>query len=287
MCASSLLASTYGDANVMNTQQQHGASPHSSSRSGPSKQSGQATAILDQQHAVLVHQRGGGILAAQHRQQLQLPARPPRGDSVEADPLPANPHTELRRHLFAAHQLTNIQWVDQLFSLLPLAAHKLSELLAEMLCLCRWGQEKNTFFNCLFLNKLLRELRILLSEANMADKQALGARGDLFTAHNSKQAHDIEAMVATVSLLEQEGEETTVAAVSPGASRDQGSGRSGQQGGSWRKKKKPRHGGSGQQVAHMVSHVEQARLETGWCFSHFCYGAKGRTCRAPCTWLGN
>jgi hypothetical protein len=156
-----------------------------------------------------------------------------------------------------------------------------------MLCLHRWGQEKNTFLNCLFLNKLPRELRILLSEANMVDKQALGARGDLFTAHNSKQTHEVEAMVATVSLLEQEGEETTVAAVSPGASSDQGSGRSGQQCGSWRKKKKPRHGGSGQQVAHMESHVDQARLETGWCFSQFCYGPKGRTCRAPCTWSGN
>jgi hypothetical protein len=85
MCASSLLASTYGDADLMNTQQQHGASPHSSSRGGLSKQSSQATAILDNQPAVLVHQRGGGILAAQHRQQgeqvLQLTARPPRGNS--------------------------------------------------------------------------------------------------------------------------------------------------------------------------------------------------------------
>ena len=34
-----------------------------------------------------------------------------------------------------------------------------------------------------------RELRILLSEADMADKQALGARANLFAAHNSKQAH--------------------------------------------------------------------------------------------------
>jgi hypothetical protein len=32
----------------------------------------------------------------------------------------------------------------------------------------------------LFLNKLSREIRILLSEADMADKQVLGARADLF-----------------------------------------------------------------------------------------------------------
>jgi hypothetical protein len=61
MCASSLLASTYGDANMMNTQQQHGESPHSSSRGGPSKQSCQATTILDHQHPVLVHHVEGAF----------------------------------------------------------------------------------------------------------------------------------------------------------------------------------------------------------------------------------
>jgi hypothetical protein len=69
--------------------------------------------------------------------------------------------------------------VEQLFNLPPLAAQKPSE----MLRLCPRGQENNAFFNCLFLNKLPRELRILLSEAEMADKQALGARADLFAAH--------------------------------------------------------------------------------------------------------
>jgi hypothetical protein len=99
-------------------------------------------------------------------------------DLVEADPLPANPYTELRRRLLAAHQLTDIQRVEQLFNLPPLGAQKPSELLTEMLRLCPRGQENNAFFNCLFLNKLPRELRILLSEAEMVDKQALGARAD-------------------------------------------------------------------------------------------------------------
>ncbi len=40
-------------------------------------------------------------------------------DLVEADPLPANPYTELRRRLLAAHQLTDIQRVEQLFNLPP------------------------------------------------------------------------------------------------------------------------------------------------------------------------
>ncbi len=61
------------------------------------------------------------------------------------------------------------------------------------------------------------------------------------------------AVVAAVSLLESEGEDTTVAAVCPGASSGQHGGR--QRGGSWRGKKKPGHGGSVQQVSHTVLHT--------------------------------
>jgi hypothetical protein len=142
-------------------------------------------------------------------------------DLVEADPLPANQYTELHRCLLAAHQLTNIQRVEQLFNLLPLSSQKPSELLR----LCPRGQKNNAFFNCLFLNKVPRELRILLSEADMADKQVLGVRADLLAAHNSKQAHDLVAAVADLSL--QEEDQTTVAAVCSGASSGQRGGGSG------------------------------------------------------------
>jgi hypothetical protein len=141
----------------------------------------------------------------------------------------------------------------------------------------------------LFLNKLPRELRILLSEAEMADKQALGARADLFAAHNSKQAHDVVATVAAVSFPEQEGEETTVAAIRPGAGSGQRGGGGGQRGGGWKGKKKQGRGGggSGQQVSHTLTHADQARVGSGLCFSHFCYGAKAKRCDAPCNWSRN
>jgi hypothetical protein len=159
-----------------------------------------------------------------------------------------------------------------------------------MLRLCPRGQENNTFFNCLFLNKLPRELRILLLEGEMADKQALGARADLFAAHNSKQAHDVVAAVAAVSSPDQEGEETTVAAIRPGAGIGQRGGGGGQWGGGWRGKKKRGRGGGGgggQQVSHTLSHAEQARIGSGLCFSHFCYGSKAKQFEAPCTRSGN
>ena len=131
----------------------------------------------------------------------------------------------------------------------------------------------------------------------MADKQALGARADLFAAHNSKQAHDVVAAVAAVSLSDQEGEETTVAAVCPGVGGGQRGGGGGQRGGSgqrgggWKAKKKQGRGGgaggSGQQASHTLTHAEQARVGSGLCFSHFCFGAKASKCVAPCSWSGN
>jgi hypothetical protein len=99
--------------------------------------------------------------------------------------------------------------------------------------------------NCLFLNKLPRELCILLSEKYMADKQAFGARVDLLAAHNSKHGHDMVVAVAAAPLLESEGEDTTVATVRPGAGSGQCRDGGRQHGGSWRGKKKPERGGGG------------------------------------------
>jgi hypothetical protein len=166
---------------------QHGESRATRGRSAGGEQSGQATAVLDRESAGLVYQRGGGVSAAQHCRQgepvLQLSSRPagevdsePHRRPGGGGPAPANPYTELRCRLLATHQLTDIQRVEQLFNLPPLRAQKPSKLLAEMLRLCPRGQKNNAFFNCLFLNKLPRELRILLSEAEMADKLTMGRR---------------------------------------------------------------------------------------------------------------
>ena len=73
-------------------------------------------------------------------------------DLVEAEPLPPLPFTDLRRRLMTAHQLTDIQRVEQLNCLPPMGAQKPSELLAEMIRLCPHGQENNAFFNCLYLS---------------------------------------------------------------------------------------------------------------------------------------
>ncbi len=47
------------------------------------------------------------------------------------------------------------------------------------------------------------------------------------------------------------------------------------------------NGGSGQQASHTLTHAEQARVGSGLCFRHFCFGAKASKCEAPCNWSGN
>jgi hypothetical protein len=68
--------------------------------------------------------------------------------------------------------------VEQPFNLPPLASRKPSELFT-------WasapgGQENNAFFHCLLLNKLPRELRVLLIEADIANKHVLCTGADSF-----------------------------------------------------------------------------------------------------------
>ena len=128
--------------------------------------------------------------------------------------------------------------------------------------------------------------------ADMADKNALGTRANSFAPHNSKLAHDMVKVVAAVSLQEQEGEDTMVAAARPGASDSQHGARSSQRGGGskcW--SKKPGHSGSSgsgrQRATHNISHNEKVRAGSGICFSHFCYGAKAKQCDALCNWSGN
>jgi hypothetical protein len=58
---------------------------------------------------------------------------------------------ELHCHLLAVHQQMDIQGVELLHQMLPLAPQTPSELFAEMLRLCPRVQENNAFLNFLFL----------------------------------------------------------------------------------------------------------------------------------------
>jgi hypothetical protein len=214
-------------------------------------------------------------------------------DLIETDPLPVDPFDRLKARLVTAHQLTDIQRVEKLLSLPAMGQQKPSELLAEMIWICPRGEENSVFFNCLFLQKLPRELRVLLSEADMADKRLLSGRADQIWAHNVQLHHDTVAVV-TADL---EGTDGAVAAVQPargshGGRRGVGGGRGGQQ----RRGQRGRGaaGGGGQPratgaQAAAATPMLLAKHSAGLCDSHWKYGDAAFVCNDPgsCRWQGN
>ncbi|MFN9685584.1 MAG: hypothetical protein ACK583_10035, partial [Cyanobacteriota bacterium] len=115
-------------------------------------------------------------------------------DFVEA-PLPADPYTQLRARLLAAHQLTDYQKVEFIKKMPSLGAQKPSELFAEMLRVCPRGQEGNIFFIHEFLSRLPKDLRLMLSGMDFADRRALADRADELWTHTARQHHDVVAAV--------------------------------------------------------------------------------------------
>ncbi len=98
-------------------------------------------------------------------------------DFVEAL-LPADSYTQLRARLMAAHQLTDYQKVEFIKKMPSLGAPKPSELFTEMVRVCPRGQEGNIFFIHEFLSRLPKDLRLMLSGMDFADRRALADRTD-------------------------------------------------------------------------------------------------------------
>jgi hypothetical protein len=86
---------------------------------------------------------------------------------------------------------------ERLLSAPAMSQQKPSELLAEIMRICSGGEETSVFFLCLFLQKMPMSLRILLSEAGMADSQLFRRRVDQIWAHQPSLHH---VTVAAVSL---------------------------------------------------------------------------------------
>jgi hypothetical protein len=205
-------------------------------------------------------------------------------DLIETFPLPADPFDRLKACLVTAHQLTDMQKVEKLLSLPTMGQQKPSELLAEMLRFCPRGEENSVFFNCLFLQKLPREMRVLLSEADMADKRLLSERADQIWAHNAHLHHD------TVASISSEPEvDGAVAVVQPARG-----GQSGRRGGRPSRNRRGRGAAGGQPrgggaQAGAATPWQLARQSAGLCESHWRYGDNAFSCADPatCRWQGN
>jgi hypothetical protein len=186
------------------------------------------------------------------------------------DPPQERPYEAVKARLMQSHELTEFQRVEKIMSMPPLGARRPSQLMAAMLELCPAGQNTSPFFTCCFLQRLPRELRILLSEADLTDLRRLTERADALHSHMRQEA--AVAAVAALDIYEEEGD-SSVAAV-----------RERQQPQRREKKRDPKKAA----MAEMEPELSRsARLASGLCISHWRFGAKAHSCIRPCTWAGN
>jgi hypothetical protein len=177
---------------------------------------------------------------------------------IVEDEADATSFDRIREGLVAAHILTDYQRIDRLVALEPLNGRKPSELLADMNKL-KPADEKQ-FFAYFFLNRLPREVRILLSQDPVSDMRALAAKADALMALHVPHQHEVAAIAP------QEPDDGTVAAAAAKNSSRKAVAQ---------KKKKYRRQRS-------QSPAEERRSPL--CWLHIRFGDKARRCEQPCAW---
>jgi hypothetical protein len=159
----------------------------------------------------------------------------------------------LKEALMQAHQLSDYQRVELLSKVEPLGSRKPSDLLAAMIELCPRQHLDSPFFLYFFLQRLPREIRVLLAEEDPRDVRRIAEKADRLVALHVPH-HDAVAAVPLSS-----DDEADVAAVKP------------------RRNKKRGKGGK--------STLEDARSTL--CWYHATFGEKANSCTAPCSWAEN
>jgi hypothetical protein len=217
----------------------------------------QAECLFQVRNITNQFERYCNVVAALPHESLRLVA-----DIVEAPPN-ETPYSALKERLVASHQLTSFQRAEKLFAMPALGSRKPSDLMAAMLEICPRGEEKTELFACLFLQRLPREIRVLLAGADHKNPKELAALADQHWGH-----HSLESTVAAVDVEE----EPVVAAVRRETSRG---GRGGRGRGRGR-------GGSRGVAESEIS--KEARLAAGLCIKHWRYGDQAHSCEQPCAW---
>ena len=192
-------------------------------------------------------------------------------------PDPLSPYTKLKEALLASHELTDFQRVELLLAVEPLGGRKPSELLADMWELCPNNQHNSIFFAALFLQRLPKEIRVMLTHEDHSDLRRLAAHADRLVAFGGRQ--DIVA-----AAVEQPQQEEIVAAI-----QHRGKQQNKNRGKAQQKTKPPplppRPQGGQRSTDSAPSTV--AREAPGLCFYHWSFGEKAHSCQAPCSWQGN
>jgi hypothetical protein len=167
-------------------------------------------------------------------------------------------YQKIKDALLSTHTLTPFQMVDKIANMEPLGGRKPTELLAAM---AKYRpKEDHHFFSYFFLQRLPREIRVLLARECSKDIQALAEKADELMALHIPQQHDITA-VAPVADEAALGDEQEIAAAV-------------QKGGRQRKKKwsKKQH------------KKEKEDFKSPLCHFHIRYGDKAFRCEEPCAW---
>jgi hypothetical protein len=137
-----------------------------------------------------------------------------------------------------------------------------------MLEICPRGEERSHLFACLFLRRLPREIRVLLTKVVHKDPKALAEQADeLWALH----AHD--SLVAAVQ--EMSVDDAGINALKKLSKNKSGNDRRKK---SWSNKKKNKSDNQGPSL--------MAWLESGLCHGHWVYGESPTTCNRPCMWQG-
>jgi hypothetical protein len=119
----------------------------------------------------------------------------------------------------------------------------------------------NQYFAYMFLHRLPREVRVLLTKEPVDNMRALAEKADVFMALHRPQSHDKAAPVAAAAV---EAEEEQVAAVKHTKKASQFKGR---------RKQRPQRGS-----------LPADERKSPLCWLHIRFGEKARRCEQPCAW---
>jgi hypothetical protein len=212
-------------------------------------------------------------------------------DLVEETPT-ERPYEIVKDRLVDHLRLSEYERLDRLCNLPALGARKPSAMLATMLELCPRGEEKSRLFAGMFLQRLPRELRILLAHEDLADLKLLAARADALHTHHADRSGGVVYAVASSEVYPVDSAEVNAVASGPGA----GAGRQalglGGRGSGPNRGRFPKRGGRGGGVRggqRESPATRQAREAAGLCYKHYMFGQSAYSCSEPgtCSWQGN
>jgi hypothetical protein len=200
------------------------------------------------------------------------------------------PYTSLKNRLLSSHELTDFQRIEKLFQMEPLGGRKPSDLMNQMLEICPRGEERNKFFLFLFLQRLPKELRVMLTEEDLKEPRDLASKADRHWAMLAHQTHGVLANLTTEDDTDTSG---VIAAAHYGGRGRQNRGRGGRgrgrgdggRGGT--SNAGQQHQQDGQSVntpPHPTAPGTLARFSTGLCHFHWTFGEKAKRCETPCSW---